>query len=566
MKHRLPRLLVAASLALGLLTVPTVSSAAEGSDSAPTTAKEVVSAMQPGWNLGNSLDSLCCGADETTWGNPRIDAGLFQAIKKQGFHSVRIPVSWGNHTGPAPDYLIDPAVMARVKEVVGMALDAGLYVMINVHHDSWQWVKDLPTKHDAVMAQYTATWTQIADTFKDSSTKLVFEPINEQSFEGSSGPDADHRYMAELNDTFHRVVRSSGGNNADRLLVLPTLHTGADQADMDALAADISGLSDPMLAATTHNYGFWPFSTNIAGYTTYNAEVQKSLEANFQSQVDTFVSHGIPVIIGEFGLMDNYQTNVERGEYLKFFEDFGYLARTSGITTMWWDNGTLFDRFTRTWRDQEQFDYISTGWTTRSATASSDLVFVDATKKLNDASVTLNLNGLTFAQLRYGAGALKQGKDYALDGSSLTLKKSLLKRILGDRMPGATAQLQIGFSAGMPWKLNVISSAASVLSAASGTTDASVVIPTAFNGDRLATMEAVYADGKNAGPADWTSYKAFSESFAPNYQDGTIQLTAQFLAAIDENRPVTLKFHFWSGQIVQYTITRTGTTVTGVAS
>ena len=41
-------------------------------------------------------------------------------------------------------------------------------------------------------------------------------------------------------------------------------------------------------------------------------------------------------------------------------------------------------------------------------------------------------------------------------------------------------------------------------------TTSSFVIPTAFNGDRLATMEAVYADGGNAGPHNWTSFKEFT--------------------------------------------------------
>jgi hypothetical protein len=333
---------------------------------------------------------------------------------------------------------------------------------------------------------------------------------------------------------------------------------------MDALAAEIEALADPMLAATTHNYSFWPFSVNIAGYTTYNEEVQALLAQTFQSQVDTFVSKGVPVIIGEYSLLDNYDNKVERGEYLKFFEHFGYLARTTGITTMWWDNGTHFDRFKREWRDQEQFDYISTGWTTRSGTASSDLVFVDASDKVTDKSVMLNLNGLEFTDLRFGNSTLKAGPDYTIEGATLTLKAKLLKRILGDRQVGTSAQLKVRFSDGMPWKLNVISSEDPVVEDASGTT-ASLLIPTAFNGDRLATMEAVYADGTNAGPHDWTSYKEFWDTFKPDYQGGTIELTQRFLDAVSDGSPVTLTFHFWSGKTLQYTVTRDGTAVTGVA-
>ena len=63
-------------------------------------------------------------------------------------------------------------------------------------------------------------------------------------------------------------MRGSGGNNATRLLVLPTLHTSADQACLDALASTFTALNDPNLIATVHYYGYWPFSVNIAGGTT----------------------------------------------------------------------------------------------------------------------------------------------------------------------------------------------------------------------------------------------------------------------------------------------------------
>jgi endoglucanase len=243
---------------------------------------------------------------------------------------------------------------------------------------------------------------------------------------------------------------------------------------------------------------------------------------------------------------------------------FGYLARTSGITTMWWDNGTHFDRFKREWRDQEQFGYISSTWTTRSGTASSDLVFVDASDKIKDKLVTLNLNGLEFKALRFGNTTLQPGPDYTVEGTTLTLKAKLLKRVLGDREVGTSAQLQVRFSDGMPWKLNVISAEDPVIEDASGTTD-SLLIPAAFNGDQLATMEAVYADGTAAGPHSWTTYKEFWDTFIPDYEDGTIKLTKRFFSEVADGSPVTLTFYFWSGETLEYTVTRDGAAVTGTA-
>ncbi|MGO4429240.1 glycoside hydrolase family 5 protein, partial [Streptomyces sp. MCAF7] len=153
---------------------------------------------------------------------------LLKKVKSQGFKSIRLPVTWGGHQGAAPGYTIDPAWLAKVRKVVDWALAEDLYVMINMHHDSWMWVNKLGTDHDAVLAQYTATWTQLAAEFRDAPSRLVFESINEPTFSGTSGDDQNYRLVAELNTVFHRIVRDSGGGNATRLLVLPTLCTNAD--------------------------------------------------------------------------------------------------------------------------------------------------------------------------------------------------------------------------------------------------------------------------------------------------------------------------------------------------
>ncbi|WP_433796907.1 hypothetical protein [Actinoplanes sp. CA-252034] len=87
-------------------------------------------------------------------------------------------------------------------------------------------------------------------------------------------------------------------------------------------------------------------------------------------------------------------------------------------------------------------------------------------------------------------------------------------------------------------------------------------IPTQFRGDQPATMEARYADGTNAGPADWTPFKEFWTHFQPDYAAGTILLKPEFFAEVDDG-PVTLTFHFWSRARTTYLITKSGATVTG---
>ncbi|MET7427043.1 cellulase family glycosylhydrolase, partial [Dactylosporangium sp. NPDC005555] len=111
------------------------------------------------------------------WRSARVTAALLDNIRAQGFNSVRIPVTWGQHMGGAPNYTVDAAWLARVKEVVDWALADGFYVMINVHHDSWQWLNTMPGDRANVQNKYNALWTQLAAAFRGSSPKLVFESV-----------------------------------------------------------------------------------------------------------------------------------------------------------------------------------------------------------------------------------------------------------------------------------------------------------------------------------------------------------------------------------------------------
>ncbi|SDG58732.1 Aryl-phospho-beta-D-glucosidase BglC, GH1 family [Lentzea fradiae] len=526
----------------------------------PGDAMAQVAAMQPGWNLGNTLDST--GADETSWGNPRVTEALLDSVRAQGFNSIRIPVTWGQHQ--AADHTVEAAYLNRVKEVVGWALADGFHVMINIHHDSWQWISAMPSDRTGVLARYNAIWTQLATAFKDAPAKLVFESVNEPQFTGSSGDAQNAQLLHELNSSFRDIVRRSGGNNANRLLVLPTLHTSSEQARLDELAASISGFGDRNIAATVHYYGYWPFSVNVAGGFRFDATAQKDLTDSFDRVHDTFVARGVPVVLGEYGLLgfDRHTGTIEQGEKLKFFELFGHYARAKQITTMLWDNGQHLGRTSFAWSDPELWAQIRSSWTTRSGTASSDMVFSAKANAITAKTITLQPNGTTFTALRHNGVDLVRGTDYTISGDQLTLTAAALTRLSGSRVYGTNAVLTAHFSAGVPWRIDVITHDVPVLSAATGTTGA-FSIPTAFRGDRLATMEARYADGTNAGPHDWTSFKEFDRAFAPDYTSGVTTLTPEFFAEVRDNAQVTLTFHYWSGATVTYRVTRSGSSVSG---
>ncbi|MBD2867503.1 cellulase family glycosylhydrolase [Paenibacillus arenilitoris] len=565
--RRLIGLILAASLMLALF-VPSAGADSPKKSALPvpkSNMQSYVEAMQPGWNLGNTFDAT--GEDETSWGNPRVTKQLIKHIASQGYNSIRIPITWDQRLGAAPGYAIDPPFLDRVEEVVDWSLDAGLYVMINLHHDSWLWVNRMGAEQDAVLARYEAAWTQIADRFKNHSKKLSFESINEPRFSdgwGESG-EAHFAMLHELNAAFHAIVRSSGGRNAERPLVLPTLETNASQDRLDALVDTVGALDDPNLIATVHYYGFWPFSVNIAGFTRFNEETKNDIVQTFDRVYESLVAQGIPVILGEYGLLgfDKNTGTIEQGEKLKFFEYLLHYVQERGITHMVWDNGQHLDRRALKWNDPQLFGMMKASWKGRSAVAETDLIYLAKGAAAQDVSIRLEPNGNKLTELRHGGKKLRKGADYTVAGDVLTVKAGLLAKLTASGDYGENAELVADFNKGQDWTFDVIVYDVPVLQSVAGTTD-DFAIPASFNGDRLATMEAVYAAGGNAGPQNWTPFKEFGYAFSPSYETNEIALTPNFFNEVNDGE-VILTFHFWSGKTVKYTIAKTGSSVVGSA-
>ncbi|MDE7247305.1 MAG: glycoside hydrolase family 5 protein, partial [Lachnospiraceae bacterium] len=151
---------------------------------ARTRAVRFVKNMGQGLNLGNTLDATGLreyepDADdleyETSWGNPRIDAETFKAIKEAGFKTVRIPVTWEDHLDA--EYRIAEPWLHRIQEVVDMAMGEDLYVILDLHHDAWL---DLHLERESeIRDELLTVWGQIAERFQNYDEKLLFEAMNE---------------------------------------------------------------------------------------------------------------------------------------------------------------------------------------------------------------------------------------------------------------------------------------------------------------------------------------------------------------------------------------------------
>jgi endoglucanase len=315
------------------------------------TSPELFAKLRLGWNLGNSLD---VPTSETAWGNPMVTPELLANVAKAGFKLVRIPVTWAQHLGPAPSYIIDQSWLERVAEVVGFARAAGLYSIINLHHDGadgmkeagWLSLKDADGKttaenNAAVKAQFVAVWTQIAKYFANQGEELMFESMNEVH-DGYGKADPRHlEIVNDLNQAFVTVVRASGGNNAKRHLIVPGYNTNIDET-LRAFKLPIDSAKnrlilsvhcyDPYLFALmgkTHTWGRGSPGRDDWGQEDY-------IVAQFDKLKSHYVDQGVPVLIGEYGA--THQEGYE--DYRRYYMEYVTKAAVDrGLVPVYWDNG-----------------------------------------------------------------------------------------------------------------------------------------------------------------------------------------------------------------------------------
>ncbi len=327
------------------------------------TSVELVKKMGVGWNLGNTLDSCtsnkhCSESEsknfETSWGNPKATQQLFDTLKESGITAVRIPVTWFNHMGSAPDYKINTSWMDRVEEVVNYARKAGMYVILNIHHDgggtsNGSWISSSSSENaandwDKFITRYRAVWSQIAERFKDYSDYLVLESMNEVGFDNVSKTEG-FSILNKINQEFVNIIRNSGGKNDKRHLLIAGYWTDITESCQGVVMPD-----DPAnrCILSVHYYTPWNFCGEGKGTWGSDSDINQ-LKNLFNNLKTTFVDKGTPVIVGEYGV--NSKANKE--DRINWFKTVVQTCEDIGVATYIWDNGEEFNRQTNEWRTPE---------------------------------------------------------------------------------------------------------------------------------------------------------------------------------------------------------------------
>jgi len=310
------------------------------------TAFELTKDMGAGWNLGNTLDAVL-GANsavsvsiqETSWGNPLTTREMVELLSDSGFNTLRIPTTWERFIGPPPDYIIDTAIINRVQEIVDWAFEFDMYVIINTHHESW----NFPSADNvAAVRIMTALWHQVASHFASYSEKLIFENMNEPrlfgtGYEWTGGTPEARSVINGWNFIFINTVRATGYNNEKRFLLIPTHAASAEPAPINDMWTP---RNDERVIVSVHSYTPYDLVLNTRNsrntFDPKNPEDIRDIDALFERLNKRFISQGIAVVMGETGMLNKEENHEDRARWADYYTS---VAAEIGIPCLWWDNG-----------------------------------------------------------------------------------------------------------------------------------------------------------------------------------------------------------------------------------
>lgn len=335
---------------------------------------EINNRMKLGWNVACQMEAFRKKGDkivldETSWGNPKCTQELFSKVAAAGFKSVRIPVTWTGGFGPAPDYKINEERLDRLSEIIGYAENAGMVAIINMHGDNAPpepnvddsfWInpsraaKD-PSFNKEVKARIKALWIQIARRFRDKGDFLMFEAFNEPGGDEfywswpteseQMAHSAEYECLNEWNQIFVDAVRSTGGNNAKRWLIVTG--GGAKERHLNMFKLPHDYVSNNRLMISVHvyepeSYVFgtveeWGHTAQIESEDIWNFDEQ-FISNEFTKFKEKYLNNGIPLFVGEVGC---YNRDNERGKafQLYYLEYFFRAAALNGLAPFIWDDG-----------------------------------------------------------------------------------------------------------------------------------------------------------------------------------------------------------------------------------
>ena len=267
------------------------------------------------------MDSFC------TWGFSRPTKDAVLLFKNAGFKTLRLQTSPQVHMLDE-NYTIDPRFIKALKQFVDWAIEEDMYVIIcgpsdedmskelyknryenDIHYAGYNVSEDYKASSEKFL---TAMWKQYAQAFNNSYDEhLMFELLNEPIdcfHEHNFGREKtncavckkNYTLMNEYNQLMVDAIRSTGGNNAKRFIILGGLSEDWKNITTNLFKMPKDKVKDRLIP-TFHIYplGFTEDPAKGGGKKYYTDIIRKSIVEIFAALDKAFFKKRIPVILTE---------------------------------------------------------------------------------------------------------------------------------------------------------------------------------------------------------------------------------------------------------------------------
>ena len=292
-----------------------------------------------------------------SWRYVHDNLAYFDAMKASGFNGVRISITWFEHINNKTG-IIDKDFLKKVDTLVGYITSLDMYCILDMGSDYsiWDftphgvWVGNhfenswmLDKYKPFVDKRFADLRKQIANYFKDYDDHLIFQAWTEpmMPFDNNLFPNHEDydklcvRRINEMHDIFVKTVRSTGGNNEKRFLMIQGYTTGYPM-DNRWSVDDLVIPNDKRLIYTLHCYP----DANAKTWTPFKNWDSNDPNCTFLTDLAfSFIAElkkktGIAVAITETGTTE-YLSNAGRIELMKYF--YGK-AKSLGVPCFWFEH------------------------------------------------------------------------------------------------------------------------------------------------------------------------------------------------------------------------------------
>lgn len=225
----------------------------------------------------------------------RFKDRYFKMIREGGFDSVRINLHPFGHMDAA--HTLSEAWLATLDRAVRGATEAGLMVILDLHE-----FNAMAEDPAGMKPKFMAFWRQIAPRYKDASSSVLFEIMNEPAL----------KLTAPLwNDYFPEALAIIRETNPDRTVVIGP----ASWNSLFALGSLRLPPDDRNIIVTVHYYNPFRFThqgadwtpefKGLSGITWLGTDSERAeIRTHFEAAQKWAEAENRPLFLGEFGAYD----------------------------------------------------------------------------------------------------------------------------------------------------------------------------------------------------------------------------------------------------------------------